>query len=149
MSTRVFGACVFASALLRNAKEGDPGRYVGIDINPSAGWLIGGPYADVTTILYGDSLRLLREFRETVDLFLHDSDHSPSYERAEYEAVAAELAPRAIVLSDNARATGELEAFAAASGRAFAFCARKPEHWYPGDGIGVAWQADGSDRPLA
>jgi predicted O-methyltransferase YrrM len=133
------GACVLAAALIRNAEEGSVGRYCGVDIDPSAGWLVSTPYSEVASIRCGDSLTLLASLEEVVDVFLHDSDHSPSYERAEYQAVSDKLSSNAIVLSDNAHATGELEAFAAATGRNFDFWHEEPQHWYPGAGIGVAW----------
>jgi hypothetical protein len=34
------GACVLAAALIRNLGEGYPGRYIGTDIDPSAGRLL-------------------------------------------------------------------------------------------------------------
>jgi predicted O-methyltransferase YrrM len=134
------GACVLASALLRNAQEGSHGRYLGFDVDASAGRLVSGPYADVATVQFGDSLTLLSELEGPIDLFIHDSDHAPWYERAEYAAASPKLSSGAVVLSDNAHATEELRAFAAASGRRYHFWHEEPErHWYPGGGIGVAW----------
>jgi hypothetical protein len=44
------------------------------------------------------------------------------------------------VLSDNADCTDELLKFALGTGRRFLFFAEKPKnHWWPGDGIGVAF----------
>ena len=67
------GSCVLASALLRNHAEGHPGRYVGTDINPQAGWLFQGPYREVGEILYGDSIESLQRLERPIDLFI-DSD---------------------------------------------------------------------------
>ena len=140
------GACVLAAALLRNAEEGDPGRYLGLDIDPSAGWLLTGRYAEVATIEYGDSITSLRRLVETVDLFIHDSNHEPMYERAEYLAVSPKLSEPAVIVSDNAHATDELERFAIATSRSFDFWREEPDHWYPGGGIGVAWHPELAGR---
>ena len=134
------GACVFASALLRNADDGRPGQYVGIDLDRNAGWLLAAPYNNVAQIRYGNSVASLAGISKPIDLFLHDSDHSPSHERAEYLAVAPKLSLAAIVLSDNAHVTDELREFAAATGRRFDIWHETPEaHWYPGSATGVAW----------
>ena len=45
-----FGAIILCAALLRNAKEGHPGRYYGTDINPDAGWLLRPPYSSAGEI---------------------------------------------------------------------------------------------------
>ena len=132
------GACVLTSALLRNAEEGYRGIYVGTDIDPSAGALMSGPYAEVGSIHYGDSLETLRNLAGPIDLFINDSDHSASYEAREYRAVAGKLAPRSLILGDNSHATGSLRDFARETGRPFLFFREQPkDHWYPGAGIGL------------
>jgi predicted O-methyltransferase YrrM len=134
------GACVLTAALRRNADEGHPGRYYGTDINPEAGYLLGGPYAEHGEILYGDSLDSLRSLDVTVDLFINDSDHSAAYEAREYDLIEQKLSPRALVVGDNAHVTGKLLDFADRTGRAFLFFREEPvDHWYPGAGIGVAY----------
>ena len=133
------GSCVLASALGRNEKEGQPGCLYGIDVDPNAGYLFKAPYTDYGRILYGDSLSVLRDFRHSIDLFIHDSRHSPEHERSEFELIASQLAPGAVVLSDNAHSTGELMAFAERTSRQFLFFQERPSsHWYPGGGIGAA-----------
>lgn len=137
------GSCVLGAALLRNAAEGCPGRYVGTDIEPGAGRLFTEPYAAAGEIIYGDSLTSLRAMRPTgVELFINDSDHSAAYEREEYEFIAAALSPRALVIGDNAHATDELLQFAQSTDRCFLFFREEPQdHWYPGAGIGVAFRS--------
>jgi predicted O-methyltransferase YrrM len=134
------GACVLASALLRNAEEGSPGRYLGTDINPRAGYLLSGRYSEAGTIAYGDSIETLKQLDDPIDMFINDSDHSADYERREYETVQATLAPSAVVVADNAHANAELFRFAQRTARTFLFFREQPkEHWYPGGGIGVAF----------
>lgn len=135
------GTCVLASALLRNAAEGHPGRLTSIDINPEAGYLARArPWADVADLVVGDSASVLSGLDSPVDIFLHDSDHAAAHERAELRAVEPRLAPGALLLSDNAMHTSVLPSYAEQTGRRFlAFAERPARHWFPGDGIGAAW----------
>ena len=134
------GSCVIAAALLRNRAEGHPGRYLGTDINPQAGWLFQGEYRKAGEILYGDSIDSIQHLEGPIDLFINDSDHSADYEEREYACIAPKLSPSAVVLGDNAHVTDKLYQFAVATGRRFLFFSEKPaDHWYPGAGIGAAW----------
>jgi predicted O-methyltransferase YrrM len=138
------GTCVIAAALQRNDAEGHPGHGYSTDINPAAGYLLGGDYARYCTILYGDSLTSLRTVAGPVDLFINDSDHSADYEMEEYRALADRLSPGALVLGDNAHVTDRLLRFAGETGRRFLFFQERPKnHWYPGGGIGVAFAPHG------
>ena len=136
------GACVLASAILRNHAEGFEGRYYGTDIDPRAGYLLSGPYEEAGKILYGDSIESLSAFEEKIDLFINDSDHSAEYEGREYETVKDKLAPGAFIIGDNAHVTDKLIEFAHRTGRQFLFFREDSDgFWYPGSGIGVAYTA--------
>jgi len=135
------GACVLTAALRKNAEEGKPGYYYGLDINPRAGYLLCGQYAQYGELRYGASLDSLRHFDHAIDLFINDSDHTACYETEEYQAVADKLGPAAIILGDNAHSTGSLLEFARTTDRQFVFFQERPEkHWYPGGGIGIAFR---------
>ena len=128
------GSCVLAAAVLRNGQ----GRVTTLDINPAAGAMIAGKYADVVDLRIGDSLDALAQL-DAVDLFLHDSDHSAGHEARELAAITPRLTETALVLSDNAHVTWELPHWAEEHGRRFTFFAEQPKrHWYPGGGIGAA-----------
>ncbi|MEH1097899.1 class I SAM-dependent methyltransferase [Micromonospora sp. CPCC 205561] len=135
------GSCVLAAALLRNAAEGRPGRVTSLDINPEAGYLAReAPWSEVVDLVIGDSIASIAALDRPVDLFLHDSDHSRAHEKREFEAVEAKLAPGAMLLTDNVTATNVLGEHAERTGRRFLAYRETPaQHWYPGDGIGVAW----------
>lgn len=138
------GACVLTAALKRNAAEGHAGVYYGTDLDPGAGFLLIGDYARFGKILRGDSLESLRKLDETIDLFINDSDHSVAYEAQEYEAIAARLSERAVILGDNAHCTDALLEFSLRTGRQFVFFQEKPQrHWYPGAGIGISFRRKG------
>lgn len=115
------------------------GRVLTVDVDAVAGHLVASPYAEFVDQRFADSIDVLRNLDEPVDLFLHDSLHTPEHERAEFAAVADHLSPEALVLSDNAHVTSELAAWAEAAGRRFLFFDERPSgHWYPGAGIGAS-----------
>ena len=133
------GACVLASAILKNRSEGHPGRYVGTEIRETAGRLFSGPYAEAGEILWGDSLASLRNLSGEIDLFVNDSDHSESYEYEEYQAISNKLASGAVILGDNCHGSGSLSRYSKETERNFVFFAEKPaSHWFPGSGIGIS-----------
>ena len=135
-----FGACVLTAALKKNEEEGYRGQYYGTDINPRAGYLLSGDYANYGHILYGDSLETLNSFDGLIDLFINDSDHSTEYEAKEYNAIANKLSENAIVLGDNSHCSDKLLEFSLRMNRHFVFFQKKPrEHWYPGAGIGISF----------
>jgi predicted O-methyltransferase YrrM len=135
------GTVVLAAALLRNAGEGQPGRLTSLDINPEAGYLAAAaPWNAVVDLVIGDSLASIAALDRLVDLFLHDSDHHVVHERREFGAVEKHLAPGAMLMTDNVTMTNVLAEHAERTGRRFLAYRETPEgHWFPGDGIGVAW----------
>jgi predicted O-methyltransferase YrrM len=134
------GTCLIAAALLKNSEEGHPGRIYGIDLNPDSGYLLGGRYVEFAEIIIGDAVESLKKFSKSIDCFINDSDHSPTYEKAEYETIREKLSPKAILIGDNAHCSEELRNFALRTGRNFLFFREEPkDHWYPGAGIGVAF----------
>lgn len=137
---RGLGTAVIAAALMRNAKEGYPGLVHATDIIPTCGHLFAEPYKSYGRILLGDSVELLKKFPDSVDIFLHDSDHRAEYEWAEFLAIEPRLHPGSIVMSDNSQATSMMLKFAERVGKSFLYFQDQPkDHWWPGDGIGVAF----------
>lgn len=134
------GSCVLCSALLRNAAEGHPGRYVGTDIMTSAGALFTAPYNSVGQIVYNDSIATLETITEQIDLFINDSDHSADYEGREYEVIKDKMSVNGVILGDNSHVTRQLADFSERAGRKFLFFKEQPkDHWYPGAGIGISF----------
>ncbi len=134
------GSVVLCKALMRNAAEGHPGRFIGTDINPAAGWMLTEPYTQVGEIRVGDSIETLKKMTEQIDIFINDSDHSVEYEAREYDVIVDKLAPGAIILGDNAHDNTSLSDFSLKHGRAFLFFREDPErHWYRGGGIGFSF----------
>ena len=129
------GTCVIAAALRRNGH----GRITTIDVDSDAGYLIREPYESVIDRRVGSSVDELAKLSD-VDMFLHDSLHTYEYEASELAAVEPNLRADAIVLSDNAHDSAALSDWAERTGRRYLFFREQPaNHWWPGDGIGVAW----------
>lgn len=129
------GSVVLAAALLRNGR----GRLTTIDVNPAAGYLIGGRWAEVVDYLQGDSHAVLREMDKPVGMFIHDSVHTPAHEGEEYRLVEPNLTGQSIVMSDNADVDPTLMEWAERRGWKFEFFQEVPsDHWCQGGGIGVA-----------
>jgi predicted O-methyltransferase YrrM len=137
---RGLGTAVIAAALKRNSSEGFPGTVHATDIVPECGHLLAEPYKAFCRIWIGDSVETLKQFNERVDIFLHDSDHRPEYEWAEFLAIKPLLHPASLVLSDNSQQTAKLFEFAQTIGKSFLYFQDAPkDHWWPGDGIGAAF----------
>ena len=138
---RGLGTVVLAAALKRNTDEGYPGVLYATDIMPGCGHLLAEPYKAHARILLGDSVESLKKFSEPVDIFLHDSDHRPEYEWAEFLAVEPRLHAGSIVMSDNSQQSSKLRDFAERIGKSFCYFQDQPkDHWWPGDGIGAAFR---------
>jgi predicted O-methyltransferase YrrM len=137
------GACVIAAALLRNGH----GSLTTIDINPDAGYLVDGKYAEVVERKVGNSLDVLPLLSKPIDLFLHEVHYTAEHERAEYEAIEPLVGEHTVILSDNAKRTNELARWAEIHGRRFLYFHEVPaDHWYPGTGICAAFPALASAR---
>lgn len=137
---RGLGTAVIAAALKRNAAEGFPGIVHATDIVPECGHLLAEPYKSFCRIWIGDSIENLKQFKEPVDIFLHDSDHRPEYEWGEFVAIKPRLHSGTLVLSDNSQQTSKLFEFARTLGKSFLYFQDAPkDHWWPGDGIGAAF----------
>ena len=96
---------------------------------------------DVVDLVIGDSIASIGALDRPVDLFLHDSDHSRAHEQREFDAVEPKLAPGAMLLTDNVTITDVLRRARrdAPAGGSSPTGRPRLDHWYPGDGIGVAW----------
>lgn len=131
------GSVVLAQALKVNGE----GRLVTIDIEPASGMLLTGRYDQIVTRVTGDSLTSLGALT-SIDLFIHDSDHSAEHEEAEFRCVKSSLSSKAVLVSDNSHATDVLEQLSREWSRNFLFFKELPSgHWYPGAGIGISWQS--------
>ena len=125
---------------MRNARNGFPGRYLGTELNPKAGYLLRGEYARYGEILYGVSIESLRKLGRPIDIFINDCYHSAACEANEDETIVDRLDAGGYVLGDSAHVTDKLEALARCTGRNFVLFKEQPYlHWYPRTGIGITF----------
>ncbi len=133
------GGLVICLALLKNRSEGADGRYIGVDIDSSAGELIDTSYLDLAQIEYISSHRYLEDLKIKCDLFIHDSDHSVDFEDGEYQRIIKNLSPGGLIVSDNSHVSSALREFSEENSREFYFFREAPQgHWYPGAGLGIS-----------
>ncbi len=132
------GTCVLAAALLRNQKEGAPGKVYAVDINPAAGWLVAPQYDEVVEFVFGNSHEALIKIEEPIDMFIYDSDRSSRHEEGEYSVIGGRLRKGAIVLSTTTHHNTALMDFAEARGEKYFSWNEHPKaHFYPGGGLGA------------
>ena len=75
---------------------------------------------------------------DAIDVFVHDSNHSYTYEQGEYEIIRHRLSEHAVVLSYNAHSSTALMNFADSLGADYHYWHERPKHrFYPGGGIGA------------
>ena len=133
------GAVLICRALARNTSEGAPGEYIGVDIDPYAGVLLKGEYANYGRLIISDAIKAIDSLDLKVDLFISDSDHNERYEQLEYHHIQNKLSSNAIILADNSHATQALANFSLTANRKYIFFKEEPkDHWYPGAGIGIS-----------
>ncbi len=100
-----------SAIILRAMERNAAGRLVSIDL-PSTdlppgiagpGWLVPEFLKSRWRLCLGDARDLLPQVAGTeapIDIFIHDSDHSPEHMEFEYRTVRPRLASRALILSD-------------------------------------------------
>ncbi len=63
---------------------------------------------------------------EPVEIFLHDSLHTPEHELADFSAISSRLSENSVVLSDYAHASASTADSAEQNGRSYLFFAEEP-----------------------
>jgi len=135
------GSSVLLRALERNESEGSPGRLIGFDVNPDAGWLIDMEcHRGRVELVYGDaSLTLDRALARTgVDFFIHDSLRTLEHESFEYETAIRHRRGRLVLYTDDASLTGAMRDLGRREGIAPSIFTEVPKgHYWRGNELGV------------
>jgi len=135
------GACVLALALAKNAEEGRPGRYIGLELRESKAWMFTEPFTRLGEVRFGDAVSLLSELDDPVDLYLSETAAGADLEKREYHAVSDLLSEDSVVVGAMAHATDELMAFAHRTGRRAVFFSEDPaDHPFDGAVHGYAFR---------
>ena len=134
------GSAVMLRALQLNAAEGADGRLLAFDNRYDVAWLIPDELRERYDLRIGDSRSLLPgELKDrSVDVFLHDSDHSYDHETFELETVFPHAVAGAVFISDNAEGTAFADFCARHRMRAFLFLEQPHRHVYPGAALGIS-----------
>lgn len=135
------GTAVLLRAVERNAAEGHPGRVLGFDIAPRAGWLVSDELARNLTHFAGDVRETLpRALAEIpAQMTIHDTIKEFDHETFEFETVLRHATGPVIVIAREARASGALRALCERrGGRLETFQERPANHWWPGGEHAVA-----------
>jgi predicted O-methyltransferase YrrM len=136
-----FGSLAVLRALQRNHPAGGA-RLVTVDIREDRGDFLVGDENGMVERLTGDSVRILGEVREPVDVLLHDTINEPVHTRAQFAAALPRLSPRAAIQA--AWFSREFMEFCEANGFHYLeYMARPVNHWYPGGRSGLAMRRAG------
>jgi len=136
-----------STALLAALDRNQSGDLVSIDPRPGAGWMVPARLRGRWRPVRATSHAAL-ESAGPIDLFIHDSLHTPECEGWELET-AARLGA-SVLISDNAHSADTCRVFATEQGGTFAIWReRVKDHWYPGAAIGVALLGGRLPSPVA
>lgn len=124
-----------STAVLAALERNGAGELISIDPKPGTGWLVPDRLRSRWRSVRATSYEALAS-TGPIDLFIHDSLHTPECERWELDT-AARLGAT-VLLSDNAHAATTCADFAASrNGHFSVWRERVADHFYPGGAIGV------------
>jgi hypothetical protein len=125
------GSTAILTALERNGS----GELISIDPQPGTGWLVPERLRHRWRPIRDTSYEAMPSLG-SIDLFIHDSLHTPEVETWELETAVGHGAK--VLLSDNAHAAETSREFASGRGARFSVWREQVAgHFYPGGGIGV------------
>lgn len=129
------GAAMILRALERNAAEGQPGEYLGIENNRQRDAFLWRLYpGDRGELVYGDSEQVLAQSARKIDLFLHETTTDPGHVSRQLAALQHRLAPDSIIVTPWLLLP--LLDFAASRGLAVAMHHHAPlNHWVQGNNM--------------
>ncbi|BAE50240.1 class I SAM-dependent methyltransferase [Paramagnetospirillum magneticum] len=143
---RGFGAVLILRALERNAAEGSPGEYLGIDRKPEADAFLYTAYpARRGRIQCGDAAAILRGLPGDGSLIIHDTGIEPTHLAAFTAALDAMLADDTVVISSWLRP----DFMDLARRRSRGFLGHKdsaPGHWKPPSRMSFIFPAGRQDQ---
>ncbi len=131
------GAAIICEALRRNAADGHPGDYLGIENNPlQRSSIYGGFVHKRGEIRQGDSPEVIRTITRKIDLFVHETSTDPSHVAAQFEALQGRMAERGVFASP--WALPQFTEHATNNGKRLLMHKEEPvRHWYPGSRLTV------------
>jgi ubiquinone biosynthesis protein UbiJ len=88
-------AVVLNEAILKNASEGFAGRYIGIDINSAAGYLVRDVcYSGFSQFIVDDALSAINQLDCEIDFYFSDGCRTVEYESREFNVLRQKLSAK-------------------------------------------------------
>jgi predicted O-methyltransferase YrrM len=137
-----FTSIVLCEAIRKNIEEGYPGRFIGLDINDHAGYLVNAVtnYRSFSEIRCGDAVESLKSINTKIDFYFSDGFRSYEYEQKEFASLEKSLSDGAIVITNKATFSKALFEFAQNFNKNYSFFKEHPlGHWYEGAGLGFMY----------
>jgi len=137
-----FTSIVLSEAIRKNREEGYEGKFIGLDINNDAGYLINATpvYKGFSEIKFGDAIKSLKSLQNKVDFYFSDGLRTYEYEQKEFSCLQKILSENSIVVTNKATFSKALYELSLETHRKFSFFKEHPlKHWYEGAGIGIMY----------
>jgi hypothetical protein len=130
-----FTSCVLCEAIRRNMEEGYEGKYIGIDINTQAGYLVkkNNIFDFFSTILYGDGINILESLNSEIDFYFSDGFRTRDYEIKELDVLSEKFNKNSIFITNKANFSDAFYKFSVTKNLKFSIFQEQPNnHWYNG-----------------
>jgi predicted O-methyltransferase YrrM len=134
-----FTSIVLCEAIRKNIEDGYAGKFVGLDINSKAGYLVkaASEYGSIFEIRCGDAIAGLQSLEWKIDFYFSDGFRTYEYEQHEFAVLSKKLNENAIVITNKATFSKALFELSLQLRKKYSFFKEHPQHWYEGSGIGV------------
>lgn len=137
-----FTSIVVCEAVRKNKAEGFNGKFIGLDINENAGFLVKSEskYNSFSEFKCGDAIESLKSLDSKVDFYFSDGFRSYQYEQNEFSALRDKLNENAVVITNKATFSKALFELSQQLDKNYSFFKEQPAgHWYEGAGIGIMY----------
>jgi predicted O-methyltransferase YrrM len=137
-----FTSVVLCEALRKNKNEGFNGKFIGLDINKNAGYLVKSEskYNSLSVLKCGDAIQSLKSLDTKIDFYFSDGFRSYQYEQSEFSALKDKLNENAVVITNKAKFSKALFEFSRDLSKNYSFFKEEPlDHWYEGAGLGFMY----------
>lgn len=137
-----FTSVVICEAIRKNRAEGFGGKFIGLDINENAGYLVKSQseYNSLFEFKYGDAIESLATFDTKIDFYFSDGFRSYQYEQREFSALQDKLNENSVVITNKATFSKALFELSRELHKTYSFFKEAPlNHWYEGAGLGIMY----------
>ena len=136
------GSLVLLRALERNRAEGSAGQLISIDSDPTMGWAVPPALEEQWITVEGFTSDVLEDTLKgrEVGMLIHDTPHTYENQMLEFSAALRHPAERMVLIDSSGGQTPALEELCKREGGRYRYFREKPkDHFYPGNGSGIAF----------